>query len=193
MEKNTLIIVEGPQGAGKSTFTNYLRENLGSSDLHRLTGIKDKTKTGLTKVTKRFQRELDYIKQGTDESNPIMVYDRHFFTDEVYARLGYKEYSFEEQYQKFLKQLNEMELNIFLIILYLKDESLYEERLASRSKFEYQKFDIQNSINQQREYLKLADEIEKQSTNINVIRFANDNEEMFETQMKDFFEKIQKS
>lgn len=193
MEKNTLIIVEGPQGAGKSTFTNYLRENLGSSDLHRLTGIKDKTKTGLTKVTKRFQRELDYIKQGTDASNPIMVYDRHFFTDEVYACLGYKEYSFEEQYQKFLKQLNEMELNIFLIILYLKDESLYEERLASRSKFEYQKFDIQNSINQQREYLKLADEIEKQSTNINVIRFANDNEEMFETQMKDFFEKIQKS
>ena len=91
MEKNTLIIVEGPQGAGKSTFTNYLRENLGSSDLHRLTGIKDKTKTGLTKVTKRFQRELDYIKQGTDASNPIMVYDRHFFTDEVYARLGYKE------------------------------------------------------------------------------------------------------
>ena len=193
MEKNTLIIVEGPQGAGKSTFTNYLRENLGSSDLHRLTVIKDKTKTGLTKVTKRFQRELDYIKQGTDASNPIMVYDRHFFTDEVYARLGYKEYSFEEQYQKFLKQLNEMELNIFLIILYLKDESLYEERLASRSKFEYQKFDIQNSINQQREYLKLADEIEKQSTNINVIRFANDNEEMFETQMKDFLEKIQKS
>ena len=122
-----------------------------------------------------------------------MIYDRHFFTDEVYARLGYKEYSFEEQYQNFLKQLNEMELNIFLVILYLKDESLYEERLASRSKFEYQKFDIQNSINQQREYLKLADEIEKQSTNINVIRFANDNEEMFETQMKEFFEKIQKA
>lgn len=193
MEKNTLIIVEGPQGAGKSTFTNYLRENLGSSDLHRLTGIKDKTKTGLEKVTKRFQRELDYIKQGTDASNPIMIYDRHFFTDEVYARLGYKEYSFAKQYQKFLNQLNEMELNIFLVILYLEDEKLYEERLASRSKFEYQKFDIQNSIKQQREYLKLADEIEKQATNINVIRFANDNEQMFETQIKEFFEKIQNS
>ena len=47
MERNTLIIVEGPQGAGKTTFTNYLREHLASVDLHRLTGIKDKTITVL--------------------------------------------------------------------------------------------------------------------------------------------------
>ena len=88
MQKNTLIIVEGPQGAGKSTFTNYLRENLASADLHRLTGIKDKSKTGLEKVSKRFKREMDYIKEGCSPDSPIMIYDRNFFTDEVYARLG---------------------------------------------------------------------------------------------------------
>ena len=26
--KDTIIIVEGPQGAGKTTFTNYLREKM---------------------------------------------------------------------------------------------------------------------------------------------------------------------
>lgn len=188
MQKNTLIIVEGPQGAGKSTFTNYLRENLASADLHRLTGIKDKSKTGLIKVTKRFQREMDYIKAGCSPEDPIMVYDRNFFTDEVYARLGYKEYSFAETYQDLLKQLNNMDLEIYLVILYLEDENLYKERLASRDKFEYQKFDIENSINQQREYLKLADEVEKQAQNIKVVRFANDNQEKFESQVKKLFE-----
>lgn len=190
MQKNTLIIVEGPQGAGKSTFTNYLRENLASADLHRLTGIKDKSKTGLEKVTKRFQREMDYIKGGCSPEDPIMVYDRNFFTDEVYARLGYKEYSFAETYQDLLTQLNNMDLEIYLVILYLEDENLYKERLASRDKFEYQKFDIENSINQQREYLKLADEVEKEASNINVVRFANDTQEKFESKVKELFEHL---
>ena len=187
MQKNTLIIVEGPQGAGKSTFTNYLRENLALADLHRLTGIKDKSKTGLAKVTKRFMREMDYIRQGCSPDDPTMIYDRNFFTDEVYARLGYKEYSFAETYQNLLKQLDEMDLEIYLVILYLENENLYKERLASRDKFEYQKFDVENSINQQREYLKLADEIEKQTKNIKVIRFANDTEEKFKSKVKEIF------
>ena len=190
MQKNTLIIVEGPQGAGKTTFTNYLRENLASADLHRLTGIKDKSKTGLEKVTKRFQREMDYIKTGCSPEDPIMVYDRNFFTDEVYARLGYKEYSCAETYQSLLNQLNNMDLEIYLVILYLEDENLYKERLASRDKFEYQKFDIENSINQQREYLKLADEVEKEASNINVVRFANDTQEKFESKVKELFEHL---
>lgn len=187
MEKNTLIIVEGPQGVGKSTFTNYLRENLASADLHRLTGIKDKTKTGLEKVIQRFQRELDYIKTGCSPDAPIMVYDRNFFTDEVYARLGYKEYSFEEAYQNFLMQLDKINLNIYLVILYLKDEKLYEERLNSRNKFEYQKFDIKNSIEQQKTYLELAKEVEEKTKNINVIRFANDTQENFDEKIRDLF------
>ena len=190
MKRNTLIIVEGPQGAGKTTFTNYLRENLASADLHRLTGIKDKSKSGLEKVTKRFQRELDYIALGCGEDNPVMIYDRHFFTDEVYARLGYKEYSFEESYNNFLHQLNNMNLDIYLVILYLKDENLYKERLGGRNKYEYQKFDVENSINQQREYLKLADEIEKQVTNIKVVRFANDTQEEFESKVRNLFEPL---
>ncbi|MBQ9298613.1 MAG: hypothetical protein IJ223_06300 [Clostridia bacterium] len=192
MERNTIIIVEGPQGAGKTTFTNYLREHLASVDLHRLTGIKDKTKTGLEKVTKRFQREMDYIKAGCLPDAPLMLYDRNFFTDEIYARLGYKEYSFNEAYQNFLKQLDNMDLNIYFVVLYLENEELYRERLAGRDKFEYQKFDITNSINQQNEYLKMADEVEKQTKNIRLIRFANDTEENFDERIRELFGNLMK-
>ena len=44
--KSKLIIVEGPQGTGKTTLTNYLRENLASSNLYRLSGQKDKSEKG---------------------------------------------------------------------------------------------------------------------------------------------------
>ena len=51
--KDTIIIVEGPQGAGKTTFTNYLREKMSATDLYRLTGIKDKTEAGHKKIEKK--------------------------------------------------------------------------------------------------------------------------------------------
>ena len=47
--KDTIIIVEGPQGTGKTTVTNYLREKMSATDLYRLSGIKDKTETGKEK------------------------------------------------------------------------------------------------------------------------------------------------
>ena len=33
-----LIIVEGPQGVGKTTLANYLRDNIVGSNLYRLSG-----------------------------------------------------------------------------------------------------------------------------------------------------------
>ena len=43
---NKLIIIEGPQGTGKTTLANYLRENMPGSNLYRLSGQKDKTESG---------------------------------------------------------------------------------------------------------------------------------------------------
>lgn len=54
--KDTIIIVEGPQGAGKTTFTNYLREKMSATDLYRLTGIKDKTEAGHKKNRKKISK-----------------------------------------------------------------------------------------------------------------------------------------
>ena len=90
--KDTIIIVEGPQGAGKTTFTNYLREKMSATDLYRLTGIKDKTEAGHKKIEKKYLKLLEYIEACEDVN---MIFDRTFFTEEIYGRLGYKPYSFD--------------------------------------------------------------------------------------------------
>ena len=60
--KDTIIIVEGPQGVGKTTFTNYLREKIASTDLYRLTGIKDKTEAGYLKIKRKYMKLLEMWK-----------------------------------------------------------------------------------------------------------------------------------
>ena len=181
--KDTIIIVEGAQGAGKTTFTNYLREKMSATDLYRLTGIKDKTETGHKKIEKKYLKLLEYIEACEDVN---MIFDRTFFTEEIYGRLGFKSYSFTETYKKLLNKLDSLNFNIYLVILYLKDTKVFEERIK-RDKHQYQAFDVQSSINQQNEYLKLADEVEKETKNIKVIRFNGDNSNTFKSQIDEQF------
>lgn len=179
--KDTIIIVEGPQGVGKTSVTNYLREKIVSADLYRLTGIKDKTPTGYDKIKRKYLKLLEYVENCEDVN---MVFDRTFFSEEIYSRLGFKEYSFHNIYEELLKKLDSLNFEIYFVVLYLKDTEEYRKRIQ-RDKHQYQKFDVESSIKQQEEYLKLADEIEKETKNIKVVRFANDNTE-------DFKEKINK-
>lgn len=165
--RDKIIIVEGPQGVGKTTFTNYLREKMGATDLYRLTGIKDKTITGLKKIEKKYDSLLEYIENCEDVN---LLFDRTFFTEEIYARLGFKPYSFKEVYEKSLRKLDSLDFDIYLIVLYLKDTSEYERRIK-RDKHQYQKFEVESSIKQQEEYLKMADEVEEKANNIKVVRF----------------------
>lgn len=187
MKKDAILIVEGPQGAGKTTFTNYLREKMSGTDLYRLSGIKDRTETGHQKIKLKYEKLLEYMENCSDVN---MVFDRTFFTNEIYSRLGYHEYSFKDTYNQLLNKLDNLKnldkYDIFFVVLYLEDESKYEERIK-RNKHQYQKFEVESSIMQQREYLKMADEIEKNCKNINVIRFNNDNEEIFEKNIQKYF------
>lgn len=181
--KDTIIIVEGPQGTGKTTVTNYLRERMSATDLYRLSGIKDKTETGKEKIKIKYEKLLDYIENCKDIN---MIFDRNFFSNEVYARLGYQKYNFADVYENLLNRLDNIDADIYLVILYLDEESEFENRLK-RDKHEYQKFEVKSSILQQREYLKLADEVEKQAKNIKVIRFNTDNDGKFEERMEEYF------
>ena len=181
--KDTIIIVEGPQGAGKTTFTNYLREKMSGTDLYRLAGIKDKTETGLKKIEKKYLKLLEYIESCEDAN---MIFDRTFFTEEIYGRLGYKPYSFNETYTKLLAKLDSLNYNIYFVVLYLGDTSVFEKRIK-RNKHQYQSFNVESSINQQNEYLKMADEVEKSTKNIRVIRFNSDNSDTFIKQIDEQF------
>ena len=171
MARGNIIIIEGPQGSGKSTMANFLRDNLSSSNLYRLTGIKDKSITGYNKNKSMYLGLINYM-ESLEDTELNLIFDRTFFTEEVYSILGYKEYKFDEAYDRLVKKLSQLDFNIYLVILYCKDTSLYETRLR-RQHHNYQAFSVENSVNQQNTYLHLLDEIEYDT--INKIKLCVDN------------------
>ena len=143
-----LIIVEGPQGAGKSTLANYLRDNIAGSNLYRLSGQKDKTEQGLYYSNQMYDALIDYLK--VMQNVPMdMIFDRTFTTEEVYSRLGYKDYSFTDSYDRYVNELARLDYELHYFSLYLKNVELFRERLARPEHHNYQAFSLENSINQQ--------------------------------------------
>lgn len=157
--KMKCIIVEGPQGCGKTTLANYLRENISASNLYRLTGTNDKTLTGKKKSKDMYYALLNYMSSLQDVGVNL-IFDRTFFTDYVYSRLGYKEYDFSDVYEELLQKLINLDFDIYYINLYLKNVNLYVTRLK-RKHHSYQDFSLQSSIAQQEEYKKVLEDLKK--------------------------------
>lgn len=174
MANSKIIIVEGAQGAGKTTITDYLRYSIKHTNLYRLSGISDSTKSGYEKSKKMYEDLLEYIAK-MENLNINLLFDRTFFTEENYCRLGFKEYSFTDVYNKLLEKLSNLDFDIYYLTLYLQDENLFEERLKRDGKVEpaYAKFSGQSSINQQREYLNMANEIKEKYNTIHVYNIEN--------------------
>lgn len=175
MANSKLIIVEGPQGAGKTTVTDYIRYSLKYTNLYRLSGTSDSTPAGLQKSTVMYDTLLDYVEK-MQNLNINLLFDRTFFTEENYCRLGFKQYSFTEQYNKLLKRLAGFDFDIYYITLYLSDTSLYAKRLQRENKatIDYAKFDVQKSIDQQNTYLQMSNEISESYPNIHCINICTD-------------------
>ena len=174
MANSKLIVVEGAQGAGKTTITDYLRNSVKYTNLYRLCGTSDSSISGLKKAEEMYIDLIDYIKKLENKSINLL-FDRTFFTEENYCRLGLKEYSFTEVYNKLLDDFSKMDFEIYYITLYLKDENLFEERLKRDGKVEpaYAKFSAQSSVNQQRVYLQMSEEIKQKYPNIHVYNIEN--------------------
>ena len=182
-----LIILEGPQGVGKTTLANYLRDNIAGSNLYRLSGQKDKTLTGLEYSRIMYDALIDYLEKM--QSVPMdMIFDRTFMTEEVYARLGYKDYSFTKEYNYYLFKLSILKYEMYYFPLYLENVDLYRKRLDRGEHHLYQEFSLQNSINQQNMYLELAMEISKKEINydnpIQVVPLAMDDFDKSYTKVK---------
>ena len=174
MANSKIIIVEGPQGAGKTTITDYIRKVIPYTNLYRLSGTADITKAGKEKAKVMYEDLMDYIEKLQNKSINLL-FDRTFFTEEVYCRLGFKDYSFTDVYNKLLNRLSQMDFDIYYITLYLGNEDEYITRLDrdGKAKVKFTKFEKQSSVNQQNEYLKLADEIKEKYKNIHVVNIDN--------------------
>ena len=175
MANSKIIIVEGPQGVGKTTITDYIRNTIPYTNLYRLSGTSDSTPSGKLKSKKMYEDLIEYIEK-LQNMNINLLFDRTFFTEEIYCRLGFKEYSFTDEYNKLLDRLSKMDFDIFYMTLYLKDTNKYEQRLnrSGKANVKYAKFDKNNSIKQQNEYLKMADEIKNKYPQINVYKINTD-------------------
>ena len=194
MANSKLIVVEGAQGAGKTTVTDYLRYSLSYTNLYRMCGTADSSAEGKKKAEKKKAEDmyinlLEYIKKMENKSINL-VFDRTFFTEENYCRLGKKDYTFTDVYEKLLEEFSKLDFEIYYITLYLEDVEKYDARLNRKDKasFKNSKFEAENSINQQRVYLEMAEEIRKKYPNIQVRNIANDRD--FEETKKELREFI---
>ena len=174
MANSKLIVIEGAQGAGKTTITDFLRHTLSYTNLYRLCGTSDSTPTGKKKAEEMYVHLMEYVK-GLENKSINLVFDRTFFTEENYCRLGKKEYTFTDVYEKLLEDFSKLDFEIYYITLYLEDENLYNIRLdrPDKAAFKNSKFESENSINQQRVYLDMAEEIKKKYPSINVYNVEN--------------------
>lgn len=174
MSNSKLIIIEGAQGVGKTTITDFIRNSVPYTNLYRLNGTADSTASGKEKSKKMYMGLMDYIKT-LENLNINLLFDRTFFSEEIYCRLGFKEYSFTDIYNELLDILSKMDFDIFYITLYLDKEDEFEKRLMREGKAttKYAKFDKRNSILQQNAYLRLSDEVKEKYPNIHVIKFNN--------------------
>ena len=174
MANSKIIVVEGPQGAGKTTITDFIRNSIPYTNLYRLNGTADSSPTGLAKSQKMYSGLINYIKT-LENASINLLFDRTFFTEEVYCRLGFKEYDFTETFHQLLDELSKMDFEFYYITLYLSDEDEFERRLQREGKAttKYAKFNKESSIAQQNAYLNLAEEIKQNYPNIHVVNIDN--------------------
>lgn len=175
MANSKLIVVEGAQGAGKTTVTDYLRYSLSYTNLYRLSGTADSTKEGKMKAKEMYENLLDYIKKMENKSINL-IFDRTFFSEENYCRMGKKDYVFTDVYEKLLDEFSKLDFEIYYVTVYLKDTNQYNSRLQRKGKanLKYSKFESENSIKQQEVYLQMAMEIKEKYPNIKVVNIEND-------------------
>lgn len=174
MANSKIIIVEGAQGVGKTTITDFIRHSIPYTNLYRLSGTADNSPAGKEKSRKMYFALMDYI-QTLENASINLLFDRTFFTEEVYCRLGFKEYSFTDIYEELLERLSKMDFEIYYITLYLSDEDEFERRLHrdGKANVKYAKFNKESSLTQQNTYLALASEVEKKYSNIHVVKIDN--------------------
>lgn len=146
MSKPYLIIVEGPQGVGKSALTTGLREKIPSTTLVRLAGTKE---VNSEHSFRNHKSVLDMVRANVGLQMNF-VFDRSYFSEDVYCRLGYKPYSFRGETKVLSDMLNALtpDYQIFVILLGAREDVLRERLLRDKPMYKGVEFSVANSMNQ---------------------------------------------
>ena len=176
-----LIIVEGPQGVGKTTITDHLRNVIPHTNLLRLSGPSDKSKDGLNQSIKYYNSILKFMK-SMEYTGMNLLFDRTFFTEEVYCRLNMKDYSFTKYYKRYLSRLSKLNFDIYYINLYLSNLDNFKQRLnrEGKAKVSYAEFNTESSIKQQEMYSYIFQEVSSYWDTIRAYNISTDEREIID-------------
>lgn len=159
MTKPKIIIVEAPQGGWKTTVTNNLRNDLTCSNLLRLSG--GKSMDSSVPVFRYYSDLMDFIAKSHNAGMNFIL-DRFYFSEQVYCRMGFKNYKFDAESLILSHKLRNLQTHydVYFILLVTTEER-YKERL-NRNKPVYEKavFSSESSMKQQGHYIDIFDSLE---------------------------------
>lgn len=197
--KPFIIIVEGPQGVGKTTLTNWLRDNYKYCELMRLTGSAPISKelhekVGLEYHIGALERCENLVAMGC--FNVIM--DRSYFSEAVYAVLykGYNPFDGLMNYCQILGDIATRQ-DVNILIINLKGTEDFFEKSLKRNKPDYQdvKYGVETSIAQQDMYERLMRQAEIKLNFLDNIKWCtimvgnHTNAESIQSSVKNYLDK----
>ena len=73
MANSKLIIVEGPQGAGKTTITDYIRHKIPYTNLYRLNGSNDSSPSRKSKIRRNVYRPIRLHRKASKQKHKSFI------------------------------------------------------------------------------------------------------------------------
>ena len=174
MNKPKLIIIEGAIASGKSSLAKAIREQLPHTMLIDLSSIKKDTEFN------SYMYHADVMNMIFDikgcHSN--FVLSRSYISNEIYARLGKKDYDNSRNFKILTNKLELLQYwyDVKIVIL-ASNPNEYERRLGKRNKFEYVKHSVDEALKQQKQYLLIADELRNAHIDVRVYNNSGLNKE----------------
>ena len=145
-----------------------LRENMKHTTMLSLSSIMNDSEVN------NFLYHTNILNMFYDIKNSNFVLCRSFISNEVYARLGHKDYDNTENFDFFVDKLlflAKHRYDVKVIILATSNSEL-ERRLGKREKFEFVEHTVKEAKEQQRKYLEMASELRERGLSVSVVNNA---------------------
>ena len=158
MDKPKIIIVEAPQGGWKTTVTNKLRNELTCSNLMRLSG--GKSQDSSIPVFTYYSNLLSFLGRSHN-AGMNFIFDRLYFSEQVYCRMGMKNYKFDSESAILTHKLQCLQevYDVYVILLTTTKEQYVHRLNRDKPVYENAVFSADSSMKQQEQYLDIINNL----------------------------------